>query len=79
VIRFTNTDFHHGEPLVVQIDTQGSFYLTAVAQHQTGGTYQVERNLEASEDGYRVLLHAKQFLRMGGGRYQKQSKTNSEP
>ena len=49
-------------PLVMKIQPQCSFPLPVVAQYHLSCSHQVERQLEASHDGYTVLLEAEQFL-----------------
>ena len=58
VVSPADTSLEDGEPLVVQIDAQGSFVLSMVAEHEHGGTYEVERHGKAPEEGDGVFLHA---------------------
>ena len=64
------------KPLVVQVKAQRSLILSVVAQHQLGGTDEVERHLKTTHQGDGVFLKPEQLLGTGRRTRQQQHQAN---
>ena len=56
MIGLADTRFEDGEPLVVQVDSQGTLIFTVVAQNHHSWSNEVKRHGESSEEGDGVLF-----------------------